>query len=453
MQRIVVAPSLKAILLTYPALSTLRFVAAASVMGSIIEWYDLFVYGSLVVVLSGIFFPAQNPSDSILLALGAFVAGAAVRPLGGAVFGRIGDRMGRKRAFLITVVIMGSGAFLTGLLPTYSAIGILSPILLVALRVTEGLALGGEVGGATVYLAEHAPRESRGMWTSLIQASGTVGLLISSAVVLTSRLSLSQAAFSDWGWRVPFLFSAVLVVAAVWLRLKLTETPLFAELLAKGKTSKAPVRETFADRGNLRTLLIALLVVSGSSVIWHTAQFYSSVFMQTTLKISLTDTRIVTVTALALGTPFFVLFGWLSDRVGRKQVILLGNLLGLGLLPMFVGMRTLSNPLSLPAVAGLVFLQVVVSAMVYGPLGAYLVESFPTRIRYTSLAIAYGVGTGDIGDGTLLIAPWLALVTGNIYAGFLWIVAVPLATLVGGIRFMKETRGTQLSDGASGGVP
>jgi MFS family permease len=419
-------------------------------MGSIIEWYDLFVYGSLVVVLSSVFFPAQNPSDSILLALGAFVAGAAVRPLGGAVFGRIGDRMGRKRAFLLTVIVMGAGASFTGVLPTYAAIGVFAPLLLVALRVLEGLALGGEVGGATVYLAEHAPKSSRGKWTSLVQASGTVGLLIASSVVLAARLSLSQSAFADWGWRIPFLFSAVLVVAAVWLRLKLTETPLFAELLVRGKTSKAPIRETFADRGNMRTLLVALLVISGSSVIWHTAQFYSSVFMQTTLKLSFTDASAVTVTALALGSPFFVFFGWLSDRVGRKKVILLGNLLGLGFLPVFIGLHALSSPPNIVGLAGLAFVQVFVSAMVYGPLGAYLVESFPTRIRYTSLAISYGVGTGDIGDGTLLIAPWLALLIGNIYAGFLWIIAVPIAALVGGLRLMRETRGTELSDVSSG---
>jgi len=427
-------------------LSSLRFVAAASAIGTVIEWYDLFVYGSLVVVLSGVFFPAQNPSDSILLALGAFVAGAAVRPLGGAVFGRIGDKMGRRRAFLLTVLVMGSCAFLTGLLPTYSAVGIVAPVLLVALRVTEGLALGGEAGGATVYLAEHAPKDSRGMWTSLLQASGTLGLLVSSVVVLAARLSLSSSAFSDWGWRVPFLFSAVLVIVAVWLRMKLTETPLFAELLAKGKTSKAPVREALADRDNLKTILVALLVISGSSVIWHTAQFYSSVFMQTTLKVGFTDASLVTVTALALGSPFFVFFGWLSDRIGRKKVILAGNLLGLGFLPIYLGLDALSNPLNLPGLACLAFAQVFVSAMVYGPLGAYLAESFPTRVRSTSLGIAYGVGTGDIGDGTLLMAPWLALVTGNIFAGFLWISAVPLAAIVGGVWLMRETRARDLSD-------
>ncbi len=431
----------------------MRFVAAASVLGSVIEWYDLFVYGSLVVVLSGEFFPARDPSVSVLYALAAFVSGAAVRPLGGAIFGRIGDKVGRKRAFLLTVIIMGAGATLTGLLPTYSAWGIAAPVLLVALRMVQGLALGGEFGGATVYLAEHAETSSRGTLTSLVQASATLGLLLSSGVVLATRLSVGQGAFASWGWRIPFLLSSVLVFVAVALRLKLAETPLFAQLLEGRKTSKAPLRETVSDRTNLRALLVALAVVSGSSVIWHTAQFYSSIFMQTSLKLSLSDSTLVTFSALALGAPFFVFFGWLSDRVGRKKVILVGNLLGLLFVPVYFEMSAMSKPPDLAGLGVLAFLQVFVSAMVYGPLGAYLVESFPTRVRYTSLAIAYGIGTGDVGDGTLLIAPALALAAGNMFAGLLWIAAVPLATLLIGLRFMKETRARDLQSVGQGQNP
>ena len=414
-------------------------------MGSVIEWYDLFVYGSLVVFLSGAFFPAQNSSVSVLYALGAFVAGAAVRPLGGAVFGRIGDKFGRKQAFLLTVAVMGVGAVFTGLLPTYSDLGILAPTLLVLLRMTQGLALGGEFGGATVYLAEHAPPSARGFWTSMVQGSATVGLLASSGVVLATRSALGPSAFALWGWRVPFLLSSVLVLIAVWLRSRLTETPLFSSLLAEGKTSKEPLRDALTRRANLRALVIALVIVSGSSVVWHTAQFYSSIFMQTSLKLSLSDASLATFTALALGAPFFILFGWVSDRVGRKKVILAGNLLSLLFLPIYFLMSLAAAPPNLLALSGLTFIQILLSAMVYGPLGAWLVESFPTRTRYTSLAVAYGVGTGDIGDGTLLVAPALVLAAGNIFAGLLWCTAVPLLTLAAGLAFMRETRGSDLS--------
>ncbi len=420
---------------------TLSFVTIASTLGSVIEWYDLFVYGALVVVLSRVFFPSPTPALSLLAALAAFVSGAAVRPFGGAVFGRLGDLVGRKFAFLLSIIVMGVGATFTGLLPTYASVGLVAPALLLTVRVVQGLALGGEYGGAAIYIAEHAPDSSRGYWTGYIQATATCGLLLSLAVVLATRVSLGQDDFLLWGWRVPFLMSSVLVVIAVLLRWRLKETPIFTKLKIAKKTSDAPLTESLANKMNLRLVFLALVIVSGSSVIWHTAQFYSMIFMQTVLKLDFLTSGLIMLPALLLGAPFFVLFGWLSDRVGRKRVLLLANLLGaIALLPLYIGMRAFSNPPNVPVLATLVFVQVLLSAMAYGPLAAFLVELFPARIRYTSLSVAHGVGTGDIGDGTVLIAPALVLATGNIYAGLIWSVAVPLIVLSVGLRFMRETR-------------
>ena len=431
---------------TGPSLSrTLPFVTVAATLGSVIEWYDLFVYGSLVVVLSQVFFPSSTPALSLLAALAAFVSGAAVRPFGGAVFGRLGDLVGRKYAFLLSIIVMGVGATLTGLLPTYASVGILAPALLLVVRVLQGLALGGEYGGAAIYIAEHVPGSSRGYWTGYIQATATCGLILSLAVVLAARVSLGQEDFLRWGWRVPFLLSSVLAVIAILIRWRLKETPIFTKLKNAKRTSDAPLRESLANKMNLKLVLLALVIVSGSSVIWHTAQFYSMIFMQTVLKLDFLSSGVVMLSALLIGAPFFVLFGWLSDRVGRKKVLLLANLIGaIALLPVYIGMKGFSNPPNLPILAALVFVQVLLSAMAYGPLAAFLVELFPARIRYTSLSVAHGVGTGDIGDGTVLIAPALALATGNIYAGLLWSVAVPLVTLSIGLHYMRETRQTKI---------
>ncbi|MBI3023753.1 MAG: MFS transporter [Thaumarchaeota archaeon] len=420
---------------------TLSFVTVASTLGSVIEWYDLFVYGALVVVLSQVFFPSPTPALSLLAALAAFVAGAAVRPFGGAVFGRLGDLVGRKFAFLLSIIVMGVGATFTGLLPTYASVGLVAPALLLIVRVLQGLALGGEYGGAAIYIAEHAPDRSRGYWTGYVQATATCGLILSLAVVLATRVSLGQDDFLLWGWRVPFLVSSVLVVMAILLRWRLKETPIFTKLKGAKKTSDAPLRESMTDKTNLRRVLLALVLVSGSSVIWHTAQFYSMIFMQTVLELDFLASGLIMLPALLLGAPFFVLFGWLSDKVGRKKVLLLANLAGaIALIPLYVGMKTFSSPPNIPLLVALVFLQVLLSAMAYGPLAAFLVELFPARIRYTSLSVAHGVGTGDIGDGTVLIAPALVLATGNIYAGLIWSVAVPLITLSVGLRYMRETR-------------
>ncbi|MDV3278723.1 MAG: MFS transporter [Nitrososphaerales archaeon] len=411
--------------------NTLRSVAIAATLGSMIEWYDLFVYGSLVVVLSKVFFPVQDASLSLLYALAAFVAGAAVRPIGGAIFGRLGDTAGRKRAFILTVLVMGLGATLTGLLPTYQQAGIIAPILLVVVRVVQGLALGGEFGGAVTYLAEHTDAKSRGRWTGLIQATATLGLLLSSAVVLAARVALGVTTFSDWGWRLPFLLSSVLILVAFVARRRLGETPPFTSLIESGTVSVSPIRESLTDRANLGLVLLAVVVVSGASVIWHTAQFYTTIFMQSVLKIDLLTTTMVLLIALAFSAPLFVVFGWLSDKVGRLRLLLLANILGaVGFLPIYVAMKSFSSPLNVPGLVLMVFSQTALSAMAYGPLAAYLAELFPTRIRYTSLSVPYGIGTGDVGDGTLLIAPALTLATGNIYAGLVWSTAVPLLAFI-----------------------
>lgn len=411
--------------------SALRSVAIAAALGSMVEWYDLFVYGSLVVVLSQVFFPVQNASLSLLYSLAAFVAGAAVRPLGGAVFGRLGDTVGRKRAFIVTVLVMGFGASFTGLLPTYQQAGIVAPILLVAVRIIQGLALGGEFGGAVVYMAEHTDAKSRGYWTSYVQATATLGLLLASGVVLATRLWLGVAVFSSWGWRLPFIFSSVMILVALFARLRLAETPPFAALEKAGTVSKSPIRESLTDRSNLRLVLLAVAVVSGAAVVWHTAQFYNTIFLQSTLKVDLSTATEVQLVALALGSPLFVFFGWLSDRVGRLKLLLLADLLGgVAFYPIYVGTQALSSPPNVPGLTALAFTQIALSAMAYGPLAAYLTELFPTSIRYTSLAIPYGIGTGDVGDGTLLIAPALALATGNIFAGLVWCSAVPLIVLL-----------------------
>ncbi|MBI2649155.1 MAG: MFS transporter [Thaumarchaeota archaeon] len=349
--------------------------------------------------------------------------------------------MGREFAFLLSIIVMGVGATFTGLLPTYASVGLVAPALLLIVRVLQGLALGGEYGGAAIYIAEHAPDRSRGYWTGYVQATATCGLILSLAVVLATRVSLGQDDFLLWGWRVPFLVSSVLVVMAILLRWRLKETPIFTKLKSAKKTSDAPLRESMTDKTNLRRVLLALVLVSGSSVIWHTAQFYSMIFMQTVLELDFLASGLIMLPALLLGAPFFVLFGWLSDKVGRKKVLLLANLAGaIALIPLYVGMKTFSSPPNIPLLVVLVFLQVLLSAMAYGPLAAFLVELFPARIRYTSLSVAHGVGTGDIGDGTVLIAPALVLATGNIYAGLIWSVAVPLITLSVGLRYMRETR-------------
>ena len=416
-------------------------ILSAALVGSVVEWYDLFVYGTLVVTLSVVFFPASGSVPPILPALGAFVAGAAVRPVGGVLFGRYGDLIGRKFAFLLTTVIMGLGSVGVGLLPTYNQVGIFAPIALVMLRIVQGLALGGEYGGAATYIAENAADNRRGFWTSFTQSAATVGLLLATLVSLATRIYLGNVAFQSWGWRVPFLGAAFLLIIALIIRWKLTETALFATLKNLKRTSLSPLSDTLARKGNLKLIILALVVVSGSAVVWHTAQFYTAIFMQNTLKIDFLTAAIIISSALALGAPFFVFFGWLSDRIGRLKIMLTGSVVGaISFYPTYYVISLYSHPPNILILTGMLFTQIFLSAMCYGPMGAFLVEFFPAKVRYTSTSISHGIGTGDIGDGTLVIAPILVLAMGSIYAGLIWSTVVPILSSLVALYFIGETK-------------
>ena len=320
-------------------------VILASSLGTVFEWYDFYLYGSLAAIIAAQFFSGVNETTGFIFALLAFAAGFAVRPFGAIVFGRIGDMIGRKYTFLVTIVIMGISTFLVGILPSYASIGITAPIILIVLRMLQGLALGGEYGGAATYVAEHAPNGKRGLYTSFIQTTATVGLLLSLVVILGVRTVLGTEAFNEWGWRIPFVLSIVLLGVSVWIRMQLSESPLFQQMKAEGKTSKAPISESFFSR-NGRIVLLALLgATAGQAVVWYAGQFYAMYFLTQSLKVDSTTTWLLIGGALALGTPFFVFFGWLSDRIGRKKIVMAGCLIAaLTYFPLFKGLTHYANP-------------------------------------------------------------------------------------------------------------
>jgi MFS family permease len=446
-------------------------VIIASALGTMIEWYDFYIFGSLATVIAANFYNKSDPTVALLETFATFGAGFAARPFGALVFGRIGDIVGRKYAFLVTLLIMGGATTVIGLLPTYAQIGVLAPIVLVIIRIIQGLALGGEYGGAAVYVAEHVPDHKRGFYTSFIQITATLGLFVSLLVILIVRNSMPKASFDNWGWRVPFLLSIFLVGISVYIRSKMSESPLFAKLKKEGKTSKAPLKDSFGNTRNWKVILTVLFgAAAGQAVIWYTAQFYVNTWMKTQAGIPANTADTIVAIALLLGMPFFVVAGALSDRIGRKTVMMAGNLIGAAAIyPAFLGLKAAAGPITpavkdaagkvtTPAIATnpntvlmtlIIFGLVLCVCMVYGPIAAFLVESFPAKIRYTSVSLPYHIGNGYFGGFLPLIATAVVASTKNIYAGLWFPIIVALATFVIGMVLLRETNHNSLHDEAA----
>jgi MFS family permease len=416
----------------------LPFIIGASSAGTLIEWYDFYLYGSLAVFFSTQFFPPGNPTAALLVSLAIFATGFIVRPFGAIFFGRLGDLIGRKFTFLATLILMGLATTLVGFLPTYAQIGLAAPILLVLLRLIQGLALGGEYGGAAIYIAEHAPDNRRGYLTSYIQTTATLGILLSLLVILAFRLTMGDAAFKEYGWRFPFLLSAVLVVLSIYIRMKLLESPLFERLREEGKNTSKPLTEAFGQGKNVGLMLLALFgFTAPEGVVWYTGQFYALFFMQTVLKINYVTAYIIIVVAVACATPFFLVFGALSDKIGRRNIMVAGFALAvITYIPVFRAMQAnATNPVVLTL---LVFYMVVLVTMVYGPIAAFLVELFPARIRYTSLSLPYHIGNGVFGGLVPLISSSLVVATGNHFAGLYYPMLIAAIGVVVALTFSRE---------------
>jgi len=534
-------------------------VIVASSLGTVFEWYDFYLYGSLTAIIGAKFFAGFNQTTAFIFALLAFAAGFAVRPFGALIFGRLGDMVGRKYTFLITIVIMGLSTFFVGLLPTYASIGIAAPVALITLRLLQGLALGGEYGGAATYVAEHAPHGKRGAYTSWIQTTATLGFFLSLVVLLVARTSLGREAFADWGWRIPFLVSILLLAVSVYIRLQLQESPLFQQMKAEGKGSKAPLTESFANWSNGKIVILALLgATAGQAVVWYGGQFYVRFFLLQTLKVDADTVDVLVALALIIATPFFIVFGALSDRIGRKVIVMAGCLIAaVTYFPIFAALTHFANPaleaatannpitviadpgkctpqfdpiggakftsscdiavtqvvksgaaytkqdapagtiasvkigsaepiasfegtgmeadafktqsaaftkqigealkaagyptkaddaaVNKPMVLLLLVILVLYVTMVYGPIAAWLVELFPTRIRYTSMSLPYHIGNGWFGGFLPATAFALVAATGNPYSGLWYPVVVATMTFVIGSLFLRETKDIDIS--------
>jgi MFS family permease len=420
--------------------SKIRKIIIASSVGTLIEWYDFYIYGSLAVVFSGMFFPSGNSTVALLVTIAAFGTGFVVRPIGAILFGRMGDRVGRKKTFMMTLLLMGGATTLLGVMPTYEHIGIAAPLLLVVLRLLQGLAIGGEYGGAVVYIAENSPTKKRGLFTSVLQTTATGGLLLSIGVIVLCRLLVGDEAFEQWGWRIPFLLSAVLVLFSLKVRMKMHESPVFEEMRRSGNLSKSPIKDTVSSRATQSLLLGVLFgVTAGLGVAWYTSQFYTLYFLQSVLEIDFLTANLCIGIALVIATPFFVLFGKLSDDHGRQRFILAGLVLSaVTYLPSFAWIRDAAlNGNHVQLVTALT-IQVIFVAMIYGPTAAFLSELFPPKIRYTGLSLSYHVGTGVFGGFTPLVALSLVTSTGNQLAGVIYPIAVTTLTAVVFIALLRR---------------
>ncbi len=416
----------------------LPFIIGASSVGTLIEWYDFYIYGTLAAVFATHFFPKGNDTFALLASLAVFWFGFLLRPFGAIFFGHLGDLIGRKFTFMLTLIMMGAATFLVGCIPTYESWGIAAPILILLMRALQGLALGGEYGGAATYIAEHAPDGKRGLYTSWIQTTATMGIVLSLFVVLICRQSMSSQAFEDWGWRIPFWLSAILVLLSIYIRLKLAESPLYARLKEQGNASVNPIKETYSSRRNWGLMAFALFgATAPEGVVWYTGQFYALIYMTTVLKINYVTVYIVLMIALTVGSLGFLYFGWLSDRIGRRNIMTVGFALAIiSYWPVFTWLGTFKDsPVMLTV---LCLYLVILVTMVYGPIAAFLVELFPARIRYSSMSMPYHIGNGWFGGGVPFIGTAIRDLTGIALGGLIYPMIVAGVGIVVSLGFLRE---------------
>jgi MFS family permease len=420
-----------------------RTVITAAAAGNVIEWYDFYIFGSLATILSVKFFEKSHPVAALLSTIALFTAGFLVRPLGAFVFGWMGDRVGRKYTFLLTLVGMALGTGAIGLIPTFDQIGLAAAIILFCLRMIQGLCLGGSYGGAITYVAEHVPEDSRGYYTGWLQTSPTLGIVLSLAIIIATRAYFGEANFNDWAWRIPFLCSFLLVFVTIYMRISFEESPVYAEIKAKGETSKNPWREAFLDPVNLKYVVIATIVVLGEGVVWYSSQFWALFYLQTVSKVDTLTSALIVGAGLIIATPTLIFFGWLSDIIGRKPVILGGFLLAaVTYYPLYTWLGSVTQPGNVNAPIAILIIAILVAyvGMVYGPIGAFLAEFFPARIRYTAVSMPYMIGNGWGGGLVPFITTAVYTSTGSLAQALIYPIAVPAVCFVLSLFLMPETR-------------